>query len=106
MVSLNDLKILDILAEQIIELNDIEKDWENVSKAVKEIAAEIIGKIKREKYEVNEAIKCLKKMEVTRIGQVPAELIKYGGKEMQQLLLRLHQKIWKDELKQKLERSI
>lgn len=34
---------------KIIELNDIEEDWENISKAVKEIAPEIIGKIKNKK---------------------------------------------------------
>lgn len=46
--------------------------------------------------EINKAIKSLKNWKSPGSYDAPAELIKYGGKEMQYLLFRIYQKIWKD----------
>jgi hypothetical protein len=51
----------------------------------------MVSEVTRE--EVNEAIKDLKNWKSPGSDEIPAELIKYGGKEMQNLLFRICQKI-------------
>ncbi|KAL4089543.1 hypothetical protein QTP88_024563 [Uroleucon formosanum] len=58
-------------------------------------AEPMVSEVTRE--EVNEAIKDLKNWKSPGSDEIPAVLIKYGGKEMQNLLFRICQKIWKDE---------
>jgi hypothetical protein len=55
----------------------------------------MVSEVTRE--EVNEAIKDLKNWKSLGSDEIPAELIKYGRKEMQNLLFRICQKIWIDE---------
>jgi len=54
-------------------------------------AEPMVREVTRE--EVNEAIKDLKNWKSLGSDEIPAELIKYGGKEMQNLFFRICQKI-------------
>ncbi|KAL4149146.1 hypothetical protein QTP88_003152 [Uroleucon formosanum] len=58
-------------------------------------AESMVSEVTRE--EVNGAIKDLKNWKSPGSDEIPDELIKYSGKEMQNLLFRIYQKIWKNE---------